>query len=215
MPNCLFTQIDWDPVQAVGFDMDGTLYDEFDFIRQVYPACLEHGAEFLISTKLEEAKKFILTLWLEKGSSYPHIFGESFDCFGRRPEDRETFIGRALDCFRSFRPQLRLPARSAFILNLCRERWPIFLVTDGRPLLQTAKFEALGLADFFPKERRSFTGSLPQGSAKPSPVAYEALNLPYQGREVVFFGDRKPDFDFALNLGFQFVKVAVMQPLPN
>ena len=36
MLKSLFPRINWDAVRIVGFDMDGTLYDEADFISQVY-----------------------------------------------------------------------------------------------------------------------------------------------------------------------------------
>jgi Predicted hydrolase (HAD superfamily) len=210
MLTSLFTQINWSSVRAVGFDLDGTLYDEFDFISQVYPACLEGCASFLESASLARGRDFLLTRWLEKGSSYPHLLEEVFALCGGRPNEREDFIRQALEIFRTFRPNLKLPFRSAFILSQCRRRWPIFLITDGREKLQGAKFDSLGLAAYFPEERRCFTGALPDGSAKPSPAAYDHLGLPYSGREVAFFGDREVDQKFAAALGFQFTRVAVM-----
>ena len=32
----LFNKINWDEISYVGFDLDGTLYDEYDFIYNVY-----------------------------------------------------------------------------------------------------------------------------------------------------------------------------------
>ena len=36
MMKYLYPQIDWEPIKYVGFDLDGTLYDESNFISQVY-----------------------------------------------------------------------------------------------------------------------------------------------------------------------------------
>ena len=36
MMKYLYPQINWEPIKYVGFDLDGTLYDESNFISQVY-----------------------------------------------------------------------------------------------------------------------------------------------------------------------------------
>ena len=36
MMKSLFNKINWDKISYVGFDMDGTLYDEYEFISEVY-----------------------------------------------------------------------------------------------------------------------------------------------------------------------------------
>ena len=36
MMKYLCNEIPWERIKAVGFDMDGTIYDEYDFIYQVY-----------------------------------------------------------------------------------------------------------------------------------------------------------------------------------
>lgn len=197
----------------MGFDLDGTLYDEFDFVRQVYPACLAHCADLLNPDRLQPAGCYISKRWLEKGSSYPHLFEEVFELYGLPTAEKEIFISRALSFFRTFKPRLSLPARSDFMLEIVRKQWPVFLVTDGRVQLQKNKFDVLGLSTFFSEKCCCFTGSLPAGSSKPSPSAYEALALPYSGPEVIFFGDRDVDKEFAQNLNFQFVKVKVMHPV--
>ena len=36
MLNVLYPDIDWSHIKYIGFDLDGTLYDEFEFIVQTY-----------------------------------------------------------------------------------------------------------------------------------------------------------------------------------
>ena len=70
--NALFNNIKWNEVKAVGFDMDGTLYDEYEFISQVYS---EINIRLINDL---EVLRFMEKRWLEKGSSYPFIFQEAY-----------------------------------------------------------------------------------------------------------------------------------------
>ena len=56
---------DWTNIKAVGFDIDGTLYDEFDFIIKVY----DKIADIFKIAKINntEIKTILLKKWMEKG----------------------------------------------------------------------------------------------------------------------------------------------------
>ena len=73
----LSNDFEWKNIKSVGFDIDGTLYDEFDFIDQVYEEISEIFKDYVINIK--EIKIKLLHIWLEKGSSYPYIFKEIVD----------------------------------------------------------------------------------------------------------------------------------------
>jgi len=72
-------------LKAIGFDLDGTLYNEYDFVQQVY-------REIVRGLKLPAGEgaavlKFMEERWLEKGSSYPYIFQETLELFPAVGED--------------------------------------------------------------------------------------------------------------------------------
>ncbi|MGF1606930.1 MAG: HAD family hydrolase [Rhodothalassiaceae bacterium] len=208
MLNALFPQVDWSRVEAVGFDLDGTLYDEYDFIDQVYQRLIE---EALPAHAQSRTGRWMRLRWLAKGSSYPHIFTEAAQLAGLSEKEIEPFVARALSIYRTFEPALALPPRVRALLEVAAHQWPIFLVTDGNAALQRRKATALGLDRWIDPARMVFTGALPPGSAKPSAAAFGHLPDISPDRSV-FFGDRECDAGFARESGCQFVAVAQMMP---
>lgn len=189
----------------MGFDLDGTLYDEFDFIDQAYT---EIGTQCgALLRDRQQAIHWMRERWIQKGSSYPRIFDEAFDHFGLDPDQKPRFVNAALQIFRSFNPSLRLPARSRQLLDSVARRYLLFLISDGGPLLQRRKFASLGLAHWFDEERCVFTGELGADAHKPSTAAMDRLSLPCPPRQCVFFGDRDLDAGFANRAGMSFIKV--------
>jgi FMN phosphatase YigB (HAD superfamily) len=197
------------PVRFAGFDMDGTLYDEFDFIRTAYAgiADLTDGRGAFLADPAA-ALRFMLSRWLEKGSGYPHVFDEAHALHGRGPAARDAFITAALSCFRDAAPVLTLPPRTAHVLSVLSGRSEdvtLFLISDGNPALQRRKAAALGLARFFPPESMIFTGDF--GRPKPAPDAVRRLPFALRPDETVFFGDRDKDEGFARAAGCRFVRL--------
>ncbi len=210
MLNALFPDIPWDRIRCVGFDLDGTLYDEFVFIRQVYRAILQDSAPLFDDSA--PAFGYMLDRWLEKGSSYNRIFDETFRRFGRDQGQLEPFISGALEIFRRFQPELELPDRNRHLLNYFQRRFDVFLVSDGASALQRNKLWALGLGTFFPPSRTLFTGDLGKAFYKPSVAAFARLDLNYALSEVVYFGDRPIDEEFCRNAGIHHQRVYNMVP---
>lgn len=198
--NVLYKKIDWSRVDYVGFDMDGTLYDEFDFIVQAYSKISKLFDDNLLSLD------FMLDRWLKKGSSYSKIFDEVFDRFELILQtEKDEFIEKSLSIFRNFNPKLTLCRRTKEILKYYQKNYKIFLVTDGNYLLQEKKFISLGLDKYFNNENIVFTEKYRSDYAKPNTKALELLSI--DTKKSVFFGDRDRDMDFALNSGMQFQKV--------
>lgn len=198
MMNYLFNTINWKKIKHVGFDMDGTLYDEFEFIVQPYKE---------ISKILgKDSFVFMKNRWLEKGSSYPLIFDETYDKFGVNCDLNKTeFIKRALTIFRNYNPKLKLTHRVQSMLYECKKNYSLFLITDGNPILQRKKFEELKLAKYFNTENSIFTGDYSHDYHKPGIKSLNLLDI--DPKNSVFFGDRINDEGFAVNSGMQFQKV--------
>ncbi|WP_445372570.1 HAD family hydrolase [Methylomonas sp. HW2-6] len=215
MLKSLYPSIDWQNVKAVGFDLDGTLYDEFDFIYQVYRPIAEKLSA-VVGAEPADTYSDLLRCWLDKGSSYNRIFSDVLAAAGIEQGNAERTIGECLELFRAFRPVLQLNHRVVSLLEFMAEYYPLFLVSDGSCALQRAKFDALGLGSWFRPENIAISGCLTCRSEKPAAVAVDHIAI-FNGAcdpsEVVFFGDRTVDRLFAEAAGFKFVGVKCMWPV--
>jgi len=199
MLNAIYRKIDWDGVINVGFDMDGTLYDEYEFIEQVYS---EINREIINDRKV---LSFMLQRWLEKGSSYTHIFEEAYKLIDTSDYTQSEFIEHALSIFRTYKPQLMLTTRNQQLLQYFRSKFNLFLITDGNTELQQNKFHSLMLNKYFADNNVFFTGKYSPEYHKPNIKALDILGINH--KKSVFFGDRRKDKEFALSAGMQFQKV--------
>ena len=202
MLNALYKDIDWKSVTTVGFDMDGTLYDEYDFIKQVYSE---------INRKLiqnENILSFMLNRWIEKGSSYPYIFDEAYEKCKNISYEQEDFTQKALGIFRNYTPVLFLSERNKTLLLYFQRNFKLFLVTDGCHELQKKKFMSLKLSKYFDERYVVFTGEYAPDYHKPNTKSLEFIDLNLD--RSVFFGDRDKDEEFALSSNMQFKRVSNM-----
>lgn len=208
-----YPHLDWQEIQAVGFDLDGTLYDEFELISQVYLPIAAQLAE-ACSASHEEIYHAIIARWLEKGSSYPRIFDEVLTGYGVTGSTANRVIEACLKTFRNFVPQLVLPARVATLLDLMASSRILFLVTDGSTQLQRTKIEALGLSRWFTPHNILISGTT--GLSKPSEELLKLIPVIQSGIQpsnIIYFGDRDIDQDFATNVKFQFQRVFCLTPV--
>jgi putative hydrolase of the HAD superfamily len=201
----LSNQINWQEVKAIGFDLDGTIYDEFDFIKSAYTAIVE-SFNFETCQKLPMLD-FMLGRWLEKGSSYPYIFDECLHFFQVPDSEREDIIQKSLQLFREHKPELQLSNRIFQLLMDAKNTYELFLLSDGREKLQMEKFHALKLDRFFATEDIHISGKYGKGYEKPKTLVLEKIRSLQTGipaTATLYIGDRKRDELFAQNAGFQF-----------
>lgn len=206
----LCPQIEWDKVGTIGFDLDGTLYDEYDFIAQVYVP-IASQISLVCGEQQDKIYQRMLLRWLEKGSSYNRIFDEVLSDYGVEGVARQEVIGRCIQTYRGYLPVLNLTGRAQQMLTYCRNTYPIFLVSDGSFDLQMNKFQALGLGKWFEPNNVYITGEYGAEYAKPSTniiPQIELLKYHDQSKDVVYLGDREIDRLFADQAGFRFVKVS-------
>ena len=215
MLKSLYPHIDWDSVRVAGFDLDGTLYDEAEFITQVYEPISGRLAT-ACGAGQADIHEWMLRRWLEKGSSYNRIFGEVLTRHGITGPVADAVIDECLSLFREFRPALTLPVRVSAVLDLMSEQFSLFLVSDGSAALQTEKIRALGLNRWFSPENVGISGCHGPGFAKPATRiigTIGALKCGTSQAEAVYFGDREVDAQFASAAGFQYIRVSCMIPL--
>lgn len=214
MLRSLFPRIDWSSIRAIGFDMDGTLYDEAEFIAQVYQPIAKHisGRCAIEPSIIHDC---LLRRWLEKGSSYDKLFSDVLSMNGIPDSSADQLVSECVQIFRSFKPRLRLPARTRAILDHACQHYSLFLVTDGSGPLQRAKFDSLCLGAWFSNHNVCISGE--HGHAYQKPAVHitqkiQVLSSPAPRNQTVFFGDREIDRRFAAAAGFQFIAVNVLFP---
>lgn len=215
MLKSLYPRVDWDRVRVLGIDMDGTLYDEAEFIAQVYRPIADIIARSA-GSPAEPIHAALLRRWLEKGSSYDRIFDEALAARGVLDLAAQHAIDECLAAFRGFTPSLTLPARVQAILDAMIEKYPLFLISDGSAALQRRKFAALGLGRWFEPANVGFCATLGAGFDKPDTRILGEIRVLHEGSapaDVVFFGDREVDARFAANAGFRFIRVQCMHAL--
>lgn len=191
----------------IGFDLDGTLYDEKDFIVQVYKKIAKYLINHFPKIMYSDLYTWLVDRWLEKGSSYPFIYSEALVRY--TGESNPEIIENCLSIYRNFEPEITLHSKVKEILNLLLNKQIIlFLVTDGNYPLQQKKFNALQLNKWFEIENVVYTGRLGKEYYKPNIKCLEFIScLTDREIPVLYFGDREIDQKFALNAKFDFGKV--------
>tara|TARA_Y100000588_G_scaffold341061_1_gene384823 strand:+ start:4166 stop:4810 length:645 start_codon:yes stop_codon:yes gene_type:complete len=208
MLSALYPSINWSEIDCIGLDLDGTLYDEYEFIKQVYYSILTCHLDNAQSELRDQAYAFMLKRWLEKGSSYNRIFEEAYREFlSVLGIDLDTFVKTSLTLFRQYQPCLTLSPRAKMILQDMKNNHDMFVVSDGCPRLQRNKCRALKLDNVVTGSAIWITGDYGADFYKPSTKINTLIDLDCRPDKVVFVGDRDIDREYAKNSGFQFLQV--------
>ena len=192
--------------EYIGFDVDGTLYDEFSFVSQAYLSI----ASFL-SRKFEIDKDSLydelLKTWKQKSSSFP-IIQETLKSVYKIDLDSET-VKKCIDIYRDCNFTIRLFTKIELLLNyLAENKKRLFVVTDGNKGLQFKKVHSLQLERWFDKTSIFISGNYGKGYQKPSGLIVKVVkNYLENNQKVLFVGDRTVDQQFALNAGFDFLNI--------
>lgn len=191
--------------------MDGTLYDEFDFICQVYHPISQYVAE-ISNADPDNVYKRMCRLWLEYGSSKADLFQLFFKEFGVEPVQEN--IRNCIYLFRNSDFNLALPNRVENILEFLKQNdINMFLLTDGNSVLQRRKFFSLGLDRYFEGSKIFISGDYGRDYQKPNVKINDILNEKFEDLSgVIFFGDRDVDEEYAARSGFSFQRVNCMIP---
>ncbi len=130
--------------KALLIDMDDTLFEERDYVESGFKAV----AEFLAAERE-----------LPADYSYPSMIaflelegrGRVFDRIIERFEVRqaEGLVRRCIEVYRNHKPGINLYGGVLQTLDLLSDRYRLGLVTNGLPLMQRMKLEALGIEQYF------------------------------------------------------------------
>lgn len=178
-------------IKAVIFDLDDTLYPEADYVKSGFGE-VENTIE----------KKFGLKNI--KGKLFEYFLLDKTDVYGRFLRNNgvvftDSDIKELAESYRAHKPELKLlPEVKDMLLTLRANGCKTGIITDGRPLQQNAKIDALGLRGLV--DEVIVTDELGGPNfRKPNPLAFDLMckNLCVDPEEMVYVGDN-PKKDFAV-----------------
>jgi len=189
-------------IEAVSFDLDGTLYDEKDFVKSGFWAVSAYLA----------SKYSIITDVL-----YNHLItefdvglrGKNFDVLINKFDLIEEKVTDLVKIYRSHRPDIKLYSDAETLLVFLKEKqYKLGLITDGNTIAQRNKIQALYLPNFF--NEIIVTDELGKKYWKPSDIAFKKMlhMLKVIPEKCVYVGDNPvKDFFPAKKLGMITVRV--------
>lgn len=172
------------PLRALIFDLDFTLYDAADFYRGAFVEIAHvlarrHGGD------VDELSTRLMGLWEERGSRYPCLF----DDFLRQEELPADDVELMIELFHRHEPSIELYEDARRLLERLEPEIRLCIVTDGNSRMQRGKIRALGLVSRF--DPIIITGDLGLAWRKPSPLPYLAActELGIEPGEAISIGD--------------------------
>lgn len=181
------------PLQAVIFDLDDTLYSEKDYVRSGYRAVAA------LLPEIEDPEEKLWQAFEEGRPAIDHVLEQA------GLQDRKA---QCVSAYRQHKPDIRLYDGVKELLAAIRQRGiKIGIITDGRPEGQRAKLEALGLYDLVDSVLITDELGGPQ-FRKPNDIAFRIMQgrfgVPY-GR-MLYVGDNpEKDFMAPASLGMQWI----------
>jgi putative hydrolase of the HAD superfamily len=185
------------------FDLDDTLYREFDYMR----SAITYAGDQLLEPELSHIiweclqRRFLLG---QRDSLLQGAFNDA-----GMAELGDRILGRFIELYREHFPTITLHPQIHALLKSLKEdnNVSIALITDGDPHRQRSKVKALQLERLV--DNIIFTGELGPDRGKPHPEGFHLIlkSVP-SGTRVVFVADNSlKDFDVPLVFGWQCAQV--------
>lgn len=188
-------------IKLLIFDLDDTLYPEIEFVKSGY----KKVAEF-IEMDLGINSDYIFRLMLEKfNEDRKFVFDRLLKDLGSYNDD---YVRRLIDIYRSHRPDIDLYDDAKKVLPLLKDKFHLGLITDGYPITQKLKVEALGIEKYF--EKIIYTWEKGKNYSKPSvnPFIDMLRYFSYTPKEAIYIGDNvEKDFKGPKETGILTIKV--------
>lgn len=125
-------------IEAVAFDLDDTLFAEYDYVRSGFEAV---GLEIARAYGLNNAAAELIELF---DADRTDVYGRYLKKHGLPVTDES--VGALVSAYRSHTPDISLRDGAAEVLSELRAKgYKLGIITDGRPDGQRKKLEALGL----------------------------------------------------------------------
>lgn len=181
-------------IKGVIFDLDDTLYSEKEYVKSGCKAVAEYLGD----------GEIVDELWTEFEAGRPVFNGVL------KQLRKEEELQNCLRIYREHKPEIHLYDGVKELVASLKERdIQIGIITDGRPIGQRNKLEALGLYDLIDEENIVITDEL--GGVqfrKPCDIAFRVMARKWKAdyESIVYIGDNiRKDIQAPLQLGMQFI----------
>lgn len=203
-------------IRAIVLDLDDTLYSEREYAFSGFDAVAREFSDVLGNQ--EQSARRMRELF-----DSPHrrrVFNAMLAACGRA--ENAELVQRMILCFREHRPAIRLYEDAAEALTRLRPRYKLGLITDGPPVQQWAKIDALGLRSRFDQiivtsecqpeaaDDRHPSSTAPQSYGKPHTLAFQQMSrrLGVSLCECIYVADNPAkDFIAPNRLGWRTVQI--------
>ncbi len=185
-------------IRTLVFDLDDTLYAEADYVRSGFAA---------VDAWLRE--RGVAEGFLARANTHfaAGVRGRIFDAaladLGLAPSPE--MIGAMVGVYRRHRPEIRLDAAVAALLDSLRGHFALGLITDGPAVMQRGKIDALGLARWF--DCIVVTDELGREFWKPHPEGFRRVMASLPGGYVYIGDNPAKDFVAPRALGWRTVRM--------
>jgi FMN phosphatase YigB (HAD superfamily) len=192
-------------LKVFGFDLDNTLYSHEQYIKGAYmDISLWVQKKYQINYKA--FYEWIFSRWKEMGSSYKHIFEESYEHFNLPCFSEDIKV--ILFIYHNSTPKLLPYKNTNYVLTNLALRFRIVLITDGIQKTQMYKINKLGLGNIFNKIY--ITGAYGRHFYKPSEKIFKLCikEAGISGEEMVYIGDNPMvDYKPCKETGIKFIRL--------
>lgn len=180
---------------SIIFDLDNTIYEEKEFLHQVYKY-IAKNIFYESGYNDEEVLNFLIKSLKNCGRS--SNFSETLKRFPIAKVDEAHLV----KMMRAFKPVTLLKKMSWFE-EFCTSlpNFEIKIITNGDPRQQKNKIDSLRITN------PTFIVFANKTIPKPNPSAFEWLNETKLLKDPVFVGDSEIDKNFAINCNINFVNV--------
>jgi len=170
------------------FDLDDTLYNEFDFLKSGLKAVSDKILTYVgHATYLELFDRF---------TKKQEVFNFIIEKYKIKNISTEELI----ELYRNHYPNITLNSDVFTFLKKLSHKIKLGLITDGRSITQRNKLKALGILDKF----ELLIISEEFGSSKPNEKNFKIFEEKFPESEFIYFGDNiKKDFIAPNNLGWK------------
>ena len=188
-------------IEALIFDLDDTLYPEFEFVAGAYEAVARH-IESKFGCRGDDVLSAMISTFRALGRD--KVFSMVLDRF----LDSSVEVSELVEVYRRHMPSLRLSPRCEDLLRSLRRKFKLGVITDGLPEVQKRKVRSLNLHRLV--DRIIYTWEFGRELEKPHPFCFSLMLdlLQSATSRSVFVGDNlDKDWKGARGVGMKFVHI--------
>lgn len=187
-------------IKLIVFDLDDTLYDEFQFVQNGFKEVAKYLSN-KYAIHVDELYKVMLELLNKYGRGT--IFNKLCEKYNFNEE-----IMNLVEIYRNAKGKFKLYDDSYEVLKKLQHNYKLGIITDGKAAVQWNKIKCLGIENFF--DKIIVTDDFGREYWKPHEYSYKKM-LEYfkcEPKEAIYIGDNPAkDFIGARKVGFYTVRI--------